>query len=291
MKMPNDAKNPLISIVLPTYNGARYLAESIQSCINQIYTNWELFIIYDESTDISLQIIQNYAKYDKRIRCNINSRRNRLPGALNTGFMLAKGEYLTWISDDNLFLPLALSTMLEKLTAHADIDFVYSDYLIINETGQTIDYYRVAPPDQFIVGQHYLQSFLYRRRVYEVVGFYSEDLFLAEDFDYWLRIYANKLQMVPIHQSLYLYRRHSHSLSDQHKKQVFPVTTQVLYRYLQYQSHSRNEIGQIFLYLASLASWQGNKKLAASLLLIASLHTPVLACNHLLQYIEQHSIG
>jgi len=102
----------LISIVLPVYNGARFLRESIDSVLNQTYTNWELLILDDCSTDETPSIAQEYAEKDSRIFYYRNERNLRLPGNLNRGFSLAKGDYLTWTSDDNRYRPTALEKML-----------------------------------------------------------------------------------------------------------------------------------------------------------------------------------
>ena len=91
----------LISIVLPVYNGAKFLCESIDSVINQTYKNWELLILDDCSTDETAKIAQKYVEQDSRIRYYLNEKNLRLPRNLNKGFSLAKGDYLTWTSDDN----------------------------------------------------------------------------------------------------------------------------------------------------------------------------------------------
>jgi glycosyltransferase involved in cell wall biosynthesis len=91
----NMLPNPKISVVLPTYNGARFLAESIESVINQTETHWELIIVNDCSTDNTLEIAEKYAKLDSRIRVISNEVNKKLPGALNVGFADARSEYLT----------------------------------------------------------------------------------------------------------------------------------------------------------------------------------------------------
>ena len=93
--------DPLISIVLPSYNGARYVCESIDSCLRQSYHNWELIIVDDASTDDTPSIIAEYVARDHRIRSIRNAVNRRLPGSLNIGFADASVQFLTWTSDDN----------------------------------------------------------------------------------------------------------------------------------------------------------------------------------------------
>ena len=101
----------LISIVLPIYNGEKYMKQSIDSVINQTYANWELLIVDDGSTDNTAAIAREYAEKDNRIKYYKNPQNMRLPKTLNRGFSLATGDYLTWTSDDNYYYPTALEIM------------------------------------------------------------------------------------------------------------------------------------------------------------------------------------
>lgn len=105
----------LVSIVLPTYNGEKFIRESIESVINQTYKNWELIIVNDCSTDGTLQIIEEYAQKDNRIKYITNEVNSRTAQSLNNGFKLAKGEYYTWTSDDNMYKPNAVEKMVKFL--------------------------------------------------------------------------------------------------------------------------------------------------------------------------------
>lgn len=87
---------PEISIVLPTYNGEKYLKQSIESILGQTYTDWELIVVNDCSTDSTQEIIDFYRKKDTRIRTIFNYTNQKLPESLNIGFREAKGEYFTW---------------------------------------------------------------------------------------------------------------------------------------------------------------------------------------------------
>lgn len=97
----------LISIVLPIYNGEKYMKQSIDSVINQTYANWELLIVDDGSTDNTAAIAREYAEKDNRIKYYKNPQNMRLPKTLNRGFSLATGDYLTWTSDDNYYYPIS----------------------------------------------------------------------------------------------------------------------------------------------------------------------------------------
>ena len=102
---------PKISVILPSYNGERYIAQSIQSVIDQTETDWELIIVNDCSKDNTLKICEDFAKKDKRIRVITNETNKKLPASLNVGFAHANGKYLTLTSDDNHYRPNALDTL------------------------------------------------------------------------------------------------------------------------------------------------------------------------------------
>ena len=125
------SSHPLVSIVLPTHNGARYIEQAIQSCLDQTYPNIEIIIVDDASTDETPELLARIAAGNHRIRVIRHTQNQRLPGALNTGFANAKGDYLTWTSDDNLYEPEAIQLMVSGLEARPDVGFVYCDYRLI----------------------------------------------------------------------------------------------------------------------------------------------------------------
>lgn len=214
--------NDLISIVLPVYNGAKYLRESIDSVIAQTYTNWELLIVDDCSADETPTIAQEYAKKDSRIHYYRNEQNLRLPRNLNKGFSLTKGNYLTWTSDDNRYRPEALEKMHQALTSHPTAQFVYASFEIIDEEDKLIETYIAEARDiKRIVGYNTVGAcFLYTREVYETVGDYDPDMILVEDYDYWQRI-AARFDVITITEILYDYRRHSGALTSTMRQDLF----------------------------------------------------------------------
>jgi glycosyltransferase involved in cell wall biosynthesis len=117
----------MISVIMPVYNGEKYLRQSIESVIQQTYKDWELIIVNDCSIDNSRNIMQSYADTDSRIRIVDNGSNLKLPMSLNAGFRQAKGKYLTWTSDDNLYKPNALEELSRYLDYNSEIGLVYSD--------------------------------------------------------------------------------------------------------------------------------------------------------------------
>lgn len=224
-------QTPLVSIALPTYNGSKYLAHSVRSCLDQTLRNWELIIVDDASTDDTAEKIAELSRGESRIRVIRHTVNQKLPAALNTGFALAAGTYLTWISDDNLFRPQALAEMAAFLEANPQVGLVYSDYSLINENGEETQRRRVAENDQLYAVNCVGPCFMYRHAVMEEVGEYARDLFLAEDYDYWLRVSA-KFRLAALHRDLYLYRAHPQSLTSSRRDRVHHAEAAALFRNL-----------------------------------------------------------
>lgn len=214
--------NDLISIVLPVYNGAKYLRESIDSVLAQTYTNWELLIVDDCSRDETPAIAQEYAQKDSRIRYYRNEENLRLPRNLNKGFSLTRGDFLTWTSDDNRFHPNALQRMLEVLKAHPTAQFTFASFRVIDANDSEIEFRLVNKEfRKRMVGYNCIGAcFLYTRKAYQEVGDYDPTLTLVEDFDYWQRILI-KFDMVPIQEVLYDYRLHDGALTSTMRQEQF----------------------------------------------------------------------
>ncbi|HZB27310.1 MAG TPA: glycosyltransferase [Gemmatimonadales bacterium] len=210
--MTNGSAQPLVSIVLPTYNGAAYLSEAIDSCLAQTYRHWELILVDDCSTDATARIIADYASRDPRIRSIRHETNKKLPEALNTGHAAARGDHLMWTSDDNRFLPSAIQEMTSFLNQHPQVGLVYADSVLIDEKGRYVRDYPAQPASALAYMNAIGPCFLYRRSVYERVGAYSADLFLAEDYDYWLRTYR-EFEVAHLQKTLYEYRWHGESLT------------------------------------------------------------------------------
>lgn len=211
----------MISVVLPTYNGSKYIKQSIESIINQTYKEWELIVIDDCSTDDTNKIVQEYTLKDNRIKLYKNETNKRLPASLNTGFAKTSGEYLTWTSDDNIYKENAFEKMIEYFQLNSDVGFVFSNMTIIDENGNIKQKNSYIPSSmeeikyKNIVGA----SFMYKREVYKTIGDYDTSKFLIEDYDYWLRI-SRKFKIGFINDSLYFYRTHSGSLTESKNSQM-----------------------------------------------------------------------
>lgn len=212
--------NPIVSVVLPTYNGCRYIRGAIESVMKQTMTDWQLIIVNDGSTDNTYDILNEYESMDERILVVDKKINSGLPRGLNEGFSYASGKYLTWTSDDNLFLPDALVEMSEYLDKNHDVSMVCANMSIIDEQGRYVeDYEKYHYPDVLVyncVGA----CFMYRAEVLQTVGEYDPDMIYVEDYDYWLRIIKELGGIGHLDKQLYQYRRHVNRLAETRKKEI-----------------------------------------------------------------------
>lgn len=221
---------PKVSIVLPTYNGQKYVKEAIESCLNQTHRNIELIIVDDGSTDATAKIVSKIE--DSRIRFTQLKQNSGSSVALNNGFSLSTGEYLTWTSDDNLYESNAIEVMVSYLGKNKDVDFVYANYHFIDKDGIIIKSMPVEPPCNLLERNCIGPCFMYRRKIYEAIGEYNPFLFRTEEYEYWLKILKSKYKMLPINRFLYKYRLHPNSKTGRYGAEAsFNLAMQIRDKY------------------------------------------------------------
>jgi GT2 family glycosyltransferase len=209
-----------VSIVLPTYNGSRFLREAISSCLTQTHRNIELLIVDDGSREPAADTAREFG--DARLRLIRHAQNKGLPHSLNTGFSHATGDFFTWTSDDNLYMPDAIEQMVRCLNTYTDVGFVYAESFRIDASGQidsVAPVLRTRPPESLAVDNFIGACFLYRRVVHDVIGQYDPAAALAEDYDYWIRV-ARRFTMQRLFRRLYCYRFHDASLTARCDRRV-----------------------------------------------------------------------
>ena len=240
---------PLISVLMPTYNAVPgYLCAAVASVRAQTWRRWELVIVDDGSTNGARSVIAALAAQDPRIRALGHATNRTLPGALNTGLGAARGELVTWLSDDDVLRPEALERMAAHLAARPDLGLVYSDYSTMDADGRALARVRVGPVHELGIHKPTGICHLGWRRVFDAIGGYDEGFFLAEDLDFWIRACMH-FRAGPLHEDLALYRQHPGTLTSSHKTaQVLRVHGRILERHL-HAMHWLDRSGQAHAYL------------------------------------------
>ena len=224
---------PKVSVVLPSYNGEQYLQQSIDSIVNQNYSDWELIIVDDCSTDATPEIAKRYSDLYPNILYHRNETNLKLTASLNVGFSLASGEYYTWTSDDNYYDTNAINLMATELDSNPSIGVVYCDINCIDENGAPIHLPKITTSKRCLPLINVVRAcFMYRADVHLALGGYDESLFLVEDYDFWLRAYRS-FGFKYIDCAPYYYRFHGNSLSKTKELDIRQRTSAILHRELQ----------------------------------------------------------
>jgi glycosyltransferase involved in cell wall biosynthesis len=223
--------NPSISVVLPVHNGARYLRQSINSIVDQSFCDWELIIVDDGSTDDTSTIIHQSMGRDSRIRCYHLPENVGLPAALNCGFRLARGEYLTWTSDDNYYYKHAFAGMKTMLDQNVGSALVYASYNVIDEYGRFIGQRMTEKSEAICYSNIVGPCFLYRCEVMEAIGEYNESIMTGEDLEFFMRAYQ-RYEFLKLEDVLYAYRCHPESLSSKCRQNIRKLREDILLRWM-----------------------------------------------------------
>lgn len=187
---------PLVSIVTPSYNMARFLPETIESVLSQDYPHVQLIVMDGGSTDGTVEILKGYGE---RIEW-VSEKDGGQSDAVNKGFSRARGEIFTFLNADDVYLPGAVRAAVEAFQAHPEVGVVYGDAWYTNEEGQPIRRYPVDAYDYDRLGTLCFicqpASFL-RAGVWAEIGGLNRDLHLTLDYDLWLRV-AKKYPLLKI---------------------------------------------------------------------------------------------
>ncbi len=210
---------PLVSVVLPTYNGSAFIAQTIDSILNQTFKDLELIVVIDGSTDDTESILATYS--DPRIRVLKHAENQGQAPAMNTGFDAAEGEYWTWSSDDNVYFPDAIETMVNYLEAHRETSAVSTDGISIDEKNNLL-YYR----------EFMWQCFLFRARIREQVGRHSVEERILEDIAYALRVQHFAGPIARISEPYIYYRIHRQSVSTRRASELPIVSAKLRYQFI-----------------------------------------------------------
>lgn len=212
--MPDE----LVSIVLPTYNRADLIGETIQSVIDQSYLQWELIIIDDGSSDDTKERIACFS--DGRIQYHFIEHTGILGKVRNTGMRLAKGNYIAFLDSDDIWLPHKLEFQLSLFKKHLQASFIFGH-------GVQFGNGAIAPPEleNLFIGNVFLfqlleerfiiypSTFLFKREVFNAMGYINEHL-SGGDNDFFFRM-AQRYDGIFIGEKLVKIRKHDQNISTE----------------------------------------------------------------------------
>lgn len=183
---------PLVSVIMPVYNAASFLVDSIESILNQSYQNFELIIVDDCSSDNSLEIIYHYQKKDSRIIVYAFSEKQNLPIVRNKAISISTGKYLLNLDADDITLPLRIEKQVLKMEQNPILSIVGSDiiYFGISDKQWLTKHTHNAIITQLLFENPIPNSSCMIRKTTLINNkiIYDEKFLVAEDYDFWFRL-------------------------------------------------------------------------------------------------------
>lgn len=186
--------NPLVTVVVPCYNAARWIEETIESVRRQTYERLEVLAIDDGSTDATLEILHSIE--EPRLQVLANETNRGIAATRNRGIQAASGDYICFLDHDDYWLSQKVELQVDLMTADETVGVVYGDYYYIDQDGAPIGYRSTSdPPEDDVLKQFYLGSVqcpmvtkMIRYECFEEIGLLDERLYGADDQDLDLRI-------------------------------------------------------------------------------------------------------
>jgi glycosyltransferase involved in cell wall biosynthesis len=247
---------PVVTVLMPVYNGEKFLSEAIESILNQSFTNFEFLIINDGSTDQSEQIISRFK--DSRITYIKNDKNLGIIKTLNKGLMLSKGKYIARMDCDDISNPDRLQKQIKYLDNHPGTAVVATKIEFVNEIGAREGYWE----DDILTNTYdEIKSYLPKlnciahpsiviRKSLAVKYLYKENQKHSEDWDLWLRLISDGHIIEKLDEILLSYRIHSNSVTSNANRQnlwkkIFKVQQRFLINKL--KTKSLNQFDKVIL--------------------------------------------
>ena len=194
---------PLISIIMPVYNvEPRWLGPAVDSVRKQIYTNWELCIADDASTDkATIEFLKSYENIDERMRMVYRTKNGHICAASNSAADLAQGEFVAFMDNDDLLAPNALFEIVRVLQENPGYELIYSDEDKIDENDKRYDpQFKPDWSPELFLSYNYINHFTcIRRALFETSGCFRIGYEGAQDYDLLLRVIekTDKIRHIP----------------------------------------------------------------------------------------------
>ena len=254
------SETPLVSVVMPAYNTEKYIAQAIESILNQTFQQFEFIIVDDGSTDRTLKIAEAYAKLDARIRI-LHAHHSGVAGALNQGLNAASCSWVAIMHADDIALPTRLAVQWEAAQSDPEVVIWGTDGFHISEQGRCLNRFRVGPTskeecrEQRASGkivQAIHPTVMLNREVALRVGGYETKLDACEDIELFDRM-MNHGALVTLPEQLMQYRVHGSKLSMKKYLSQSMVT-----RYVSTRQRQRIDTGTELTYDAFLVVYENN---------------------------------
>ncbi len=233
---------PKVSIVIPVYNGSNYLREAIDSALAQTYKNIEIIVVNDGSRDCG-KTEETAKSYGDKIRY-FSKENGGVATALNFGIREMKGEYFSWLSHDDVYLPEKIQVQMDYVRKERHNVIFYSDFIFVDSNLRPIRKVKINPIESrdfryFLILKTSLHgcTLLVPKICFQTTGFFNEQLKTAQDYDLWFRM-ASEYEFKHIPQVLVKSRLHPTQGTRTMSKVCYEESNQL---YIKFVTHLFND--------------------------------------------------
>lgn len=258
-----ETKVPVISVLMPAYNAEKYIAESIESILNQTFTDFEFIIIDDCSTDKTWEIIQEYADKDKRIITLKNEKNLGIAGNRNKLVSLAKGKYIVWQDADDISMPYRIEHQYDFMEKNPEVG-ISGGYLLFFDESRDLCVRKYASSDAILRKKIFRYSpvsqgaAIIRKSIINNMVPFDVSLKQAEDLDLSFRI-GRLSSFANIQEVVLKYRQHDKSVSFEKIRENIKYTLEVRKRAMKKYDYDMTISDSLFYLIAYVFQFMPQK--------------------------------
>ena len=228
----HENQTPMVTCLLPVFNGEKYLRAAIDSVLAQTYADFELLIINDQSTDGTEAIVRSYT--DPRIRLLNTPERMRLVPSLNYGIQIARGRYVARMDADDISHPERFRYQVELMERNPDLAVLGTDIVVFSDDPSRGRRPMAPPTEHWQIRFEFIRNcciyhptVMLRKSVFADFPAYDPQFSMSEDYELWLRL-TRKYRAANVNRALLFYRKHSGSVSQKQAEQMYANSARAL---------------------------------------------------------------
>lgn len=257
-------EQPLVSIIIPTYNRADLIGETLDSILAQTYHNWECIVVDDGSTDNTSDVLANYTKKDDRI--SYHHRPNQYKaggnGARNYGFDLSKGDYINWFDSDDVMLEDKIELQMNKLLNSGFNFCVCNSYVFEGNITNILNKRSKIMISEYVFYDYLIQevmimtpSTIFKKNNLEKLNVrFNESLKAAQEWEFYGRLLSRDTNFIVVDKCLIYIRQHANSISYNKEKELersinYLKARKFVYKYIEKREDLTKEKNYLYNYI------------------------------------------
>lgn len=239
-----DENQPLVSIIIPCYNVAETILETLKSACDQTYKKIEIIIVDDGSTDNLELVLQSTISDNGNIKFFRQEVNRGLPATRNVGFLQSSGQYLVFLDGDDLLDPSFVEECCDAFINHTDVSLVYTNVMLFEAENRLFKLPKYSY-SRLLLQNCIVATAMIKRENFEHVGLYDESLKVLEDWELWIRYLDAYPNIYKIEKSLFFYRKRvsRNSMTDLDEVHNISDYTALYIYQKHYQIYSKHKLG------------------------------------------------